>query len=677
MSKFIYLFIMTALITFTGCNGDKQTASSNDEIKHHTDTPVQNDDLKLSATLIAIPQNVTTNEDTPKSIKLQASGSEQENLKFIVSTAPLHGILTSNPPNITYIPNLDFNGEDSFMFEVITNDEKSSPAKVNIVVLPVNDAPIAVLKAKKGVVSIDKIAQNGFISGDRSYDNDGKVVSYKFYDNTRLIYDGNSSSPCINRPSCYQMNEGIHTISLVVVDNEGKESLNNARITLKVTKKEPPNIPPTLDVSKDKIVKVNTPVKLVAKADDSDGIIVSYKWMEDGKVIGSSSILDYTPTTVGEHKLTITVTDNRWATKSDEVMIKATIEDPVQNIAPLIHIGETKRAVVGESIALEANATDSDGEIVSYSWTQNGELLGNDKTLIYTPKSPGEQKISLSVIDDDNAVSSVEIIVIGISSLSECSATLETQANFTDTFVAQNHEDIDFFFSENRPMSVNDIAALFNYARSQDATISKPMKMPSQSKWDQMSESQKALFLINSERCARGIRAYEGISARLVTEVSQPYANLLANTQNDTFENPHEIDGRTPFERMEQDGGIEIDQNADFFQYAENIAFKEVVSYDAYPKIYAATAKSIYSWIYENKQKSYADRNFILAKELKENSGDISSEGLIAIGQAKINYTKQSDDGTLYLTKIVTVLNGFDPNENWDTSDVIKNDFSE
>jgi len=188
--------------------------------------------------------------------------------------------------------------------------------------------------------------------------------------------------------------------------------------------------------------------------------------------------------------------------------------------------------------------------------------------------------------------------------------------------------------------------------------------MPSQTEWDNMSESEKALYLINSERCARGIIVYEGIEPQVVSSPAQTYADYISTHRTEFEANPHHADGRSPWERLNQDTGVIVNTNADFWGYAENIAYQAVASSTSYPAtVYETTAKSVYGWMYEDKGSNYGHRHFLLAKGLMENSGDNNMEGVIGIGQATENY----QDGGFYWTRVYTVLNGFDPTAQWDS----------
>ena len=91
---------------------------------------------------IGANNTVTTNEDTAVSVVLSGADPDGDTITTMVVTQPQRGTLTGNPPNLTYTPNKDVNGTDSFSYK--TNDGKlDSPlAIVTINITPVNDAPV-------------------------------------------------------------------------------------------------------------------------------------------------------------------------------------------------------------------------------------------------------------------------------------------------------------------------------------------------------------------------------------------------------------------------------------------------------------------------------------------------------------------------------------------------------
>jgi hypothetical protein len=142
------------------------------------------------------PPDVTTPEDTPKLITLKGSDPENNTLTFIIPARSTHGSLTqtcgansaskktkTKKPkkpkkgkdggtaavipvvvecNITYTPDPNYNGPDSFTFKVNDGTVDSAPATVNITVTPVADA---IQIDDESVIFESKTASNpGFFS---------------------------------------------------------------------------------------------------------------------------------------------------------------------------------------------------------------------------------------------------------------------------------------------------------------------------------------------------------------------------------------------------------------------------------------------------------------------------------------------------------------------------------
>ncbi|RUM63075.1 MAG: hypothetical protein DSZ05_09200 [Sulfurospirillum sp.] len=242
-----------------------------------------------------------------------------------------------------------------------------------------------------------------------------------------------------------------------------------------------------------------------------------------------------------------------------------------------------------------------------------------------------------------------------------CSNTLSDENSFTDTYIQHSTDDTDWSVSKYNLLKTEDIEKAFNRARANDPTVTKPMILPPQNIWDNYTESEKVLYLVNKERCDRGLRPFEGIDPKIKSE-AQNYATYLKNHPDQYAHNPHEADGRTPWQRMAQDAGVIVNQNADFFQYGENIASLSIGSTgNAFPRIYESEARAVYGWMYQDKGESYGHRNFLMAKGLQENSGLKHMEGLIGIGKT----TRQYQDGGYYWTQDILVMDSFDPRSSW------------
>ena len=96
---------------------------------------------------VANLQSVITAEDTAVTITLTGSDPEGDPLTFSIVATPTNGVLSGVAPNLTYTPNLNFNGSDSFTFKVDDGRLDSDVAMVSITVTAVNDTPTATSQA--------------------------------------------------------------------------------------------------------------------------------------------------------------------------------------------------------------------------------------------------------------------------------------------------------------------------------------------------------------------------------------------------------------------------------------------------------------------------------------------------------------------------------------------------
>ncbi len=128
--------------TFTYYANDGQ-GNSNETTVHVTILPVNDPP-------IAFDDVATTDEDTPKDIFLLANDIDIDDVlvgsMIVIVDSPGNGAVTVdvNTGAVTYTPNLNYNGNDVFTYQVKdASDALSNVATVTITINPVNDAPVA------------------------------------------------------------------------------------------------------------------------------------------------------------------------------------------------------------------------------------------------------------------------------------------------------------------------------------------------------------------------------------------------------------------------------------------------------------------------------------------------------------------------------------------------------
>jgi VCBS repeat-containing protein len=146
-------------VTVTDLGGGGGSATVTITITAQNDTPV------------AADGSVSTPEDTPVAATLVALDVDGDELSFAIVGGPSNGSLSGTAPDLTYSPNADFTGDDSFSFQVSDGVLTSDPATFTISVTAVPDPPIAVpdsvtVDQNSGATAIDVIANDFDVDGD-------------------------------------------------------------------------------------------------------------------------------------------------------------------------------------------------------------------------------------------------------------------------------------------------------------------------------------------------------------------------------------------------------------------------------------------------------------------------------------------------------------------------------
>ena len=172
---------------------------------------------------VANAQSVTTAEDTAANITLTGSDVDNDPLIFAIATPPTNGTLSGTAPNLTYTPNANFNGLDSFTFTVNDGNLTSAPASVSIAITPVNDTPVANAGPNQTINEGAPVNLAG--SGS---DTDGDTLTFAWTQTAGpavILSNPNSATPSFTAPSVdadtvltFQLtvNDGVATTAATV-----------------------------------------------------------------------------------------------------------------------------------------------------------------------------------------------------------------------------------------------------------------------------------------------------------------------------------------------------------------------------------------------------------------------------------------------------------------------------
>ena len=116
--------------------------SDNDGVLDSADIAPYDDTVTFDVAPVSLSTNISTAEDTAVAIVLEATDVA---VTYAITAGPSNGELTGVAPNLSYTPNADFNGNDSFSFTATSaTGQVSNTAIISIDVTAVNDAPVGV-----------------------------------------------------------------------------------------------------------------------------------------------------------------------------------------------------------------------------------------------------------------------------------------------------------------------------------------------------------------------------------------------------------------------------------------------------------------------------------------------------------------------------------------------------
>ncbi|PSQ15073.1 hypothetical protein BRD00_15040 [Halobacteriales archaeon QS_8_69_26] len=146
-----------------------------------------------------------------------------------------------------------------------------------------------------------------------------------------------------------------------------------------------------------------------ANAEDPDGTIEAYQWRIDGEPVSRSGSFSTTFEQSGTYTVKVVVTDNR----GDNAEAKTVV---VVNEAPTAEITDAPDTVrEGQTVTFAGTGSDPDGDVVSYTWKVDGEVVGSSQNLEYTFQEGGTHQVTLEVTDDagETTATTVSVEVTG------------------------------------------------------------------------------------------------------------------------------------------------------------------------------------------------------------------------------------------------------------------------
>ena len=358
---------------------------------------------------VALAQTVSTAEDTAVAIALTGNDKDGDILSYQIISQPAQGVLVGVAPALTYQPNAEYNGSDSFTFVVNDGTASSTPVTVDISVTAVNDAPVA--SDQSLVVAEDN---NLGITLSAS-DIDGDSLSYSVLTQPA---NGvlNGTVPNLN----YQPNVNFNgTDSFTFQANDGNDSSAVATINITVSAA---NDPPTADsLTLSTLEETSTTITLTGG--DNDGDALTYQVVTQpisGSLIGTAPNLSYQPNADFNGADSFTYRVNDGTTDSIDATVQITVQ-PINDF-PMAN-NQSLSINEDSSIAVTLTGSDVDGDTLSYNISgqpANGVLTGTAPDLTYIPNANFNGSDSFGFYTNDGVLNSnIAIVSITVTSVND------------------------------------------------------------------------------------------------------------------------------------------------------------------------------------------------------------------------------------------------------------------
>lgn len=279
---------------------------------------------------------------------------------------------------------------------ITVDDGNNQPLQQSIVInVYANKAPTVAINAN---VQISKGTDTVLYS--YTFDPDNDPLTYTWSDDCNGTFSDNTAeNPTWTAPSI----PTSCTITLTVSDGQNTQQ---ATYTISVIN-NPPQIT-IMDVPSS--AHISETINFTAEASDQDNDALTFLWSDNCGGTFSDSTAQSPSWTAPDTKvicnITLTVSDGY-----DQTQLTKAIS--VGNNPPEItsfNVPDT--ANLGETVTLSIDATDPDGDSLSYSWYINNVLVSNDSSFDWTPDTNGSIEIKVVVSDGFDTTEELKTVTV-------------------------------------------------------------------------------------------------------------------------------------------------------------------------------------------------------------------------------------------------------------------------
>ncbi|MEW6219009.1 MAG: Ig-like domain-containing protein, partial [Thermodesulfobacteriota bacterium] len=353
---------------------------------------------------VAVADEATTNEDTAVTVEVLANDTDADRDALAVTSAAngSHGTARVAGNRVVYTPAANWNGSDSFSYQIADGQGGTATGTVAITVRPVNDPPVAA--SDTASTPQGQAVTVAVLANDTDPDNEPLTLASASngrggtarLDGDRAVY---TPGPDFS---------GRDTFAYQVTDGHGGSATGTVEVTVQAANRRP--------LAQAAFV-VDTAAPLLVHFDastsrDPDGRLSGFLWNFGDGTQSTGAIVDHTYATGGQYQVRLTVTDNSGSAAEAVVPVTVTTPQGRQPPRPVIAIA-TGVTTVGTPVSVDGTGSSApDGQIVTWAWDFGDGSTASGPTASHAYNAPGRYTITLTVRNDAGLMARAQAAVL-------------------------------------------------------------------------------------------------------------------------------------------------------------------------------------------------------------------------------------------------------------------------
>ncbi len=448
----------TGKITYTpnagyhGTDTFKYTIKDSDGVVSNEATVTVNV-ARVNDAPVAHDDSANTNEDTAVEIDVPSNDTDDAGLDLTTVTVtanPTNGAISVNATTgkITYTPNANFHGTDTFKYTIKDSDGVvSNEATVTVDVASVDDAPLAhddsITVNEDSSDNAINVTSNDDFGGDGAGTNAITITSNPSHGTASVDDHGTTNNPTddtiLYTPSAGY--NGSDSLTYQIKDSDGDTSTATVAITVSAVNDTPDAVNDSDSTNEDTAVSIT----VLGNDSDPDGDALSVTGASDpahgSTTVNGDNTITYTPDANfnGTDTFTYDISDGHGGTDTATVTITV---NAVADAPDAVNDSSSTTEDTAVSITVLDNDSDPDGDTLSVTGASDpahgSTTVNGDNTITYTPDANfnGTDTFTYTISDGNGGTDTATVTVTVGASNDTPDAVNDSDSTNEDTAVS-------------------------------------------------------------------------------------------------------------------------------------------------------------------------------------------------------------------------------------------------